>query len=66
MEGLHSPWGQLGRIAEQRGWTFNQVLWNDSWVNLVIANADQPRYVKGQQAQHVNSIDELKRAMGRE
>lgn len=65
MEGLHSPFGVIGRVAEARGWTFDEVLWREAWVNLVLANADQQRYVKSN-AVHVNSIEELKRAMGRE
>jgi len=63
MEGLHSPWGIIGKIMDTRGWTREQVLWGDSWINQVIESADQPRYVKSKSIS-VDNIDDLKRAIG--
>ena len=49
---------------DTRGWTREQVLWDESWVNLMLQNADQARYVK-QHSRRIDSIDELREAMGR-
>jgi hypothetical protein len=64
MDGLHSPWGIFGKIMDTRGWTREQVLWGESWINLMLQNADQARYVK-QKSRHIDSIDELREALGR-
>lgn len=64
MDGLHSPWGIFGKIMDTRGWTREQLLWGESWINLMLENADQARYVK-QASKHVDSIDELREALGR-
>lgn len=64
MDGLHSPFGIFGKIMDARGWTRDQVLWGESWVNLMLQNADQARYVK-QKSKHIDNIDELREAMGR-
>jgi hypothetical protein len=64
MDGLHSPWGIIGKIMDARGWTREQVLWGESWINLMLQNADQARYVK-QKSRHIDNIDELREAMGR-
>jgi len=64
MDGLHSPFGIFGKIMDTRGWTRDQVLWGESWINLMLQNADQARYVK-QKSRHIDNIDELKEALGR-
>lgn len=64
MDGLHSPFGVIGKIMDTRGWTRDQVLWGESWINLMLQNADQARYVKPK-TKHVDTIDELKEALGR-
>ena len=64
MEGLHSPWGSLGRIKAERGYTHEYVLWGESWINLLMETADQPRYVKGS-APVVSGADGLKEALNR-
>lgn len=65
MEGLHSPWGSLGRIKAERGYTHEYVLWGESWVNLLMETADQPRYVKGDKAPVVNSAEGLRKLIKR-
>jgi hypothetical protein len=64
MDGLHSPFGIFGKIMDTRGWTRDQVLWGESWINLMLQNADQARYVK-QKSRYVDNIEELREAMGR-
>ena len=64
MEGLHSPWGQIGKIMDARGWTLDQVLWGDSWINLLLQNADQPKYVK-RSGLRIDGAEALREAMGR-
>ncbi len=64
MDGLHSPWGMIGRIKDERGYTHDQVLWDTSWLNLLIEMADAPRWVKNQ-APEAQNINEVKRLLGR-
>ncbi len=65
MDGLHSPWGLLGKIMDARGWTLNQVLWDESWINLMMEFSDAPRYVKGTRSVTFDNVDDLKKALGR-
>jgi hypothetical protein len=65
MEGLHSPWGLLGKIMDARGYTLKQVLWGESWINLMMEYSDSPRYVKGTRAATFDNVDDLKKALGR-
>ncbi|MBN2747474.1 MAG: hypothetical protein JXR34_12170 [Bacteroidales bacterium] len=66
MDGLHSPWGVLGRIMAERGYTRNQVLWNNAWINLLMESADAPKYIKGAPpAPVVSSKEELDKILGK-
>lgn len=66
MTGLHSPWGMLGKIKDTRGYTPNEVLWGDSWINILMEAADAPRYVTGTRpAPVVKSKEELDEILGR-
>lgn len=44
MIGLHSPFGLLGQIKRERGYTHEYLLWGESWINILLEGADQPRY----------------------
>jgi len=37
----------IGQIKDKRGYTHDQLLWDTSWLNLLMEAADQPRYIKG-------------------
>ena len=66
MDGLHSPFGILGRIMNERGYTREEVLWHNSWINLIMETADAPKYMKGKPpAPVVSSKDELDKILGR-
>lgn len=65
MDGLHSPFGMLGKIKTERGYTHEYLLWSESWVNLLMENADAPRYTKKQYTPAVEGADELREALGR-
>ena len=65
MDGLHSPFGQIGKIMDTRGWTREQVLWGDSWINLLMQQADQAKYVKKSNSLKIDSKEALKEALGR-
>lgn len=65
MIGLNSPWGLFGAIKDKRGWTMEQVLWAEPWQSLVLELADQARYETGKQYKEVDSISDLKTALGR-
>lgn len=67
MDGLHSPWGTLGKIMSERGYTREQVLWGDSFLNMLMESADSPKYVKGHKpAPIANSTEDIKRILKRE
>ncbi|HHU96831.1 MAG: hypothetical protein QM237_10915 [Bacteroidota bacterium] len=65
MVGLHSPFGMIGHIKRERGYTHDQVLWGESWLNLLMENADAPRYSKKEQIPVVDGAGGLKEALGR-
>lgn len=64
MDGLHSPWGTIGRIKAERGYTHEYILWSESWVNLLMEQADAPRYVK-KRIPIVDGADALRERLGR-
>lgn len=43
VDGLHSPFGLIGRIRIERKLSLREVLWNDPWMLLVLEQSDQPR-----------------------
>lgn len=47
--GLNSPWGMIWNIVTQSGWTYHNVLWGVSWVNLRMMLADAAQYESGKQ-----------------
>jgi len=64
MDGLHSPFGVIGKIMDTRGWTREQVLWGESWISLIMQQVDQAKYVK-KKALTVDGAEALREAMGR-
>ncbi len=65
MAGLNSPWGIFGAIKDKRGWTAEQVLWQEAWQNMVLELADQARYETGKQTKEASSIADIRNALGR-
>lgn len=65
MDGLHSPFGTIGRIKAERGYTHEHVLWGESWVNLLMEQADAPRYVKKRNIPIVDGAAALRERLGR-
>lgn len=65
MDGLHSPFGVIGKIIDARGYSLHHILWEESWVNLMMQFADSPRYVKGKRSITVDNVEDLKKALGR-
>lgn len=65
MDGLHSPFGTLGKIKAERGYTHAHVLWGETWLNLLMESADAPRYTKKQHIPVVDGANELKERLGR-
>lgn len=65
MVGLHSPWGTIGNIKRERGYTHDYVLWGESWINLLMESADAPRYSKKQHIPVVDGVDGLRERLGR-
>ncbi|HMM16314.1 MAG TPA: hypothetical protein PKC47_02120 [Petrimonas sp.] len=64
MDGLHSPWGTIGNIKRERGYTSDQVLWGESWINLLMESADAPRYTKKRNTPIIESTDQLDKMFG--
>lgn len=65
MDGLHSPWGTLGKLKIERGCSHEYILWREAWINLLMESADQPRYVKRNTAPVVDGAEGLKQKLGR-
>jgi hypothetical protein len=65
MDGLHSPWGTIGRIKVERGYTQEQVLWGEAWINLLLETADAPRYTREKHTPIVESTEELTNIFGK-
>ncbi len=65
MEGLHSPWGTIGRIKSERGYTHEQVLWGEAWINLLMETADAPRYTRKKRTPIIESTEELNKLFGK-
>jgi len=64
MDGLHSPWGRFGQLMNERGYTRRQLLWGDSWINILMESADAPRYMKGSRPAPVaESSEDIKRIL---
>lgn len=42
--GMHSPWGIIQQIVKETGWTWHYVLWQVSWVNIMLMMADRPGF----------------------
>jgi pyruvate dehydrogenase complex dehydrogenase (E1) component len=55
----------FGKIMDARGWTLKQVLWGESWLNLLMESADQLRYTKTKPSITVDNIEDLRNALGR-
>lgn len=45
--GLYSPFGRIGQIKRDCGYTHEYILWGQPWVLFILEMADQARYVKG-------------------
>jgi len=65
MDGLHSPWGIIGQIKEKRGYTHKQILWDTSWLNILMESADAPKHVKGRRVPVCETADEVRKILGR-
>ncbi|MEO7212659.1 hypothetical protein [Mucilaginibacter sp.] len=41
---MHSPWGKNFNIIKELGFTWHQLMWKISWINLQMMLADAPSY----------------------
>lgn len=41
---MHSPWGVLYQLVKETGWSWNQLLWETSYANLMLMMADRPNF----------------------
>ncbi len=64
MEGLHSPWGLIGQIKAERGYTHDHLLWGEAWINILMERADAPRYTKRQRVPVADGAGDLKKILG--
>ena len=68
MVGLHSPFGTIGNIKREFGYTLDYVLWGESWINLLMQQSDAPRYTKSRQKRSISTASgasDLKKMLGR-
>lgn len=59
VDGLHSPFGLLGKIRNERQLSLQEVLWEDPWMLLVLENADQPRQRHKSDKRHKSDTEDL-------
>ena len=64
MDGLHSPFGTIGNIKRERGYTHEHILWGESWINILMECADAPRYTKKRQVPVIESTEQLTERFG--
>lgn len=57
MTGLNSPWGVIWNIVTQCGWSYEEVLWGVSWINLRMMLADAPQYENGEKEEVVREAE---------
>lgn len=63
MVGLHSPFGTIGNIKREYGYSIEYVLWGEPWISFLMQQSDAPRLSKqknkGKTAQGANELKEL-------
>jgi hypothetical protein len=64
MDGLHSPFGIIGNIKRERGYTHEHILWGEAWINLLMESADAPRYTKKRRTPIIESTEQLEAMYG--
>lgn len=57
VDGLHSPFGLLGKIRIERKLSLREVLWRDPWMLLVLEQSDQPRTRTSREGEELPTID---------
>ena len=57
VDGLHSPFGLLGKIRIERKLSLREVLWRDPWMLLVLEQFDQPRTRTTRGGEELPTID---------
>ena len=57
VDGLHSPFGLLGKIRIERKLCLREGLWGDPWMLLVLEQSDQPRTRTTREGEELPTID---------
>lgn len=59
---MHSLWGMIYMVAEKTGWSWDEILYKRSWINVRMMLADAPRLGKASKKRRkLKGLDELKR-----
>ena len=59
MEPAHSPFGLVGQIARDTGWSVDYILWGVSYPALMLMWQDFPRHVEGRKKTNIEILREM-------
>ena len=57
VDGLHSPFGVIGKLRLERKLSLKEVLWGDPWMLLILEQSDQPRTRTTREGEELPTID---------
>lgn len=59
MEPAHSPFGLVGQIARDTGWSVDYILWGVNYPTLMLMWQDFPRHVEGRKKTNLEILQEI-------
>lgn len=59
MEPAHSPFGLVGQIARDTGWSVDYILWGVNYPTLMLMWQDFPRNVAGRKKTNIEILREM-------
>jgi hypothetical protein len=62
--GLNSVWGVMHTLMKELNMTWDEIMWERSWLNIEMMLGDSARMAKGKQVKQVND-DELRAIFGK-
>lgn len=59
MEPAHSPFGLVGQIARDTGWSVDYILWGVNYPTMMLMWQDFPRHVEGRKKTNLEILQEM-------
>lgn len=59
MEPAHSPFGLVGQIARDTGWSIDYILWGINYPTLMLMWQDFPRHMEGRKKTNLEILQEM-------